>query len=95
VLAGLRLVIDSHPESRPDSRPGGWPYGRPIPMSELRVMLGVTRGVRLERVAQVLHDRGSAAALRQSGSSILGGHRRFPRCQSAGVPGAEMQQFEG
>jgi hypothetical protein len=50
VLAGLQLVIDSHP----DSRPGG----RPIPVSELRVMLGVTRGVRLERVGQVLHEVG-------------------------------------
>jgi hypothetical protein len=46
VLAGLQLVV----ERRPDADP--------IPVSELRVLLGVTRGVRLARVAQVLDDLG-------------------------------------
>jgi integrase len=46
VLAGLQLVV----EGRPDRQP--------IPVSELRVVLGVTRGVRLARVAQVLHVEG-------------------------------------
>ena len=46
VLAGLQLVLDSRCD------------GNPIPVSELRVLLGVTRGVRLARVAQVLDDLG-------------------------------------
>ena len=46
MLAGLQLVV----EGRPDRQP--------IPVSELRVVLGVTRGVRLARVAQVLHVEG-------------------------------------
>ncbi len=46
VLAGLQLVLDSRPDADP------------IPVSELRVLLGVTRGVRLARVAQVLDDLG-------------------------------------
>jgi hypothetical protein len=46
VLAGLQLVVDSRPDADP------------IPVSELRVLLGVTRGVRLARVAQVLDDLG-------------------------------------
>ncbi len=46
VLAGLQLVVDSRPDADP------------IPVSELRVLLGVTRGVRLVRVAQVLDDLG-------------------------------------
>ncbi|WP_214408198.1 hypothetical protein [Pseudonocardia lacus] len=54
VLAGLQLAIDSPPDSRSGSRLGG----QPILVSELRLLLGVTRGVRLERVAQVLREVG-------------------------------------
>jgi hypothetical protein len=46
VLAGLQLVVDGRPD------------GQPIQLSELRVVLGVTRGVRLARVAQALDDVG-------------------------------------
>jgi site-specific recombinase XerD len=46
VLAGLQLVVDSRCDADP------------IPVSELRAVLGVTRGIRLARVAQVLNDLG-------------------------------------
>ena len=46
VLAGLQLVVDGRPDADP------------IPVSELRVLLGATRGIRLARVAQVLDDLG-------------------------------------
>jgi hypothetical protein len=46
VLAGLQLAV----EPRSDRQP--------IPISELRVLLGATRGVRLERVAQMLREEG-------------------------------------
>src|SRR4029077_9589670 len=46
VLAGLQLVVDSRCDADP------------IPVSELRAVLGVTRGIRLARVAQGLHDLG-------------------------------------
>ena len=46
VLTGLHLVFDAHPD------------GQPIQLSELRALLGVTRGIRLARVAQVVDDLG-------------------------------------
>ncbi|MDQ4117603.1 MAG: hypothetical protein M3235_11660, partial [Actinomycetota bacterium] len=46
VLAGLQLVFDGRPDEQP------------IQISELRAVLGATRGVRLARVAQVLDEVG-------------------------------------
>jgi integrase len=46
VLAGLEQAV----KARPDRQP--------IPVSELRVLLGATRGIRLDRVTRVLQEEG-------------------------------------
>jgi hypothetical protein len=52
VLTGLQLAVERCPDRQP------------IPISELHVILGATRGARLERVAQVLLEEGCSSTTR-------------------------------